>query len=263
MAGQQAETTGRAVLCVRISDDPEGTERGVDRQEADCREYAAVHENDTSAFKQRTLTLPTGERVRRVIRPKFRAMLTLLAKGGAEVMIAYDLDRAVRDPRDLEDLIDSKVLNGFRALSTTGRFAVKPWPRCRVPGPRSLIRTPGRRSLTCSTHDGNAARSSAPNGSTRLLASSAAPGAGRRWRTEARSTAARPASSAGCAAERSTPSRSPNTLSKPSSRCSRRSPWTRPLAPPGRPRTGTSNCPVFLQPTAEPWTGWTMTTTTA
>jgi DNA invertase Pin-like site-specific DNA recombinase len=117
------------VLYVRISDDPEGTERGVDRQEQDYREYAAAHgyevvkvfrENDTSAFKQKTITLPTGERVRRVIRPKFRAMLTMLAKGEAEVMIAYDLDRAVRDPRDLEDLIDAKVLNGFRALSTTG-----------------------------------------------------------------------------------------------------------------------------------------------
>ena len=30
----------RAVRYVRISDDPEGTEKGVDRQEADCRAYA-------------------------------------------------------------------------------------------------------------------------------------------------------------------------------------------------------------------------------
>ncbi|MFT4229400.1 MAG: recombinase family protein [Microbacterium sp.] len=35
-------------------------------------------------------------------------------------MIAYDLDRAVRDPRDLEDLIDAKVLNGFSVRSVTG-----------------------------------------------------------------------------------------------------------------------------------------------
>jgi hypothetical protein len=82
----------RAVVYVRISDDPSGLERGVDRQEADCRalasglglEVAAVfRENDTSAFKQRTLTLPSGERVRRVVRPRFRAMLALLADGGA------------------------------------------------------------------------------------------------------------------------------------------------------------------------------------
>ena len=119
----------RAVLYVRISDDPEGLEKGVERQEADCRAYAeslgyevveVFRENDTSAFKQRTITLPTGEKVRRVVRPRFRALLGFLARGGAEAMIAYDLDRAVRDPRDLEDLIDAKVLYGFRVLSTTG-----------------------------------------------------------------------------------------------------------------------------------------------
>ena len=90
---QEEQATGsasplRAVVYVRISDDPEGSERGVDRQEADCRAYAAAHgwevvavfrENDTSAFKQRTITLPSGERVRRVIRPEFRAMLKHLS----------------------------------------------------------------------------------------------------------------------------------------------------------------------------------------
>ncbi|MFV0426038.1 MAG: relaxase domain-containing protein [Beutenbergiaceae bacterium] len=53
-------------------------------------------ETDTSAFKQRTVTLPTGEKVRRVVRPRFRALLSFLARGGAEAMIAYDLDRADR-----------------------------------------------------------------------------------------------------------------------------------------------------------------------
>lgn len=68
---KQDQATGtaplRAVVYVRISDDPEGTERGVDRQEADCRAYASAHgwevvavfrENDTSAFKQRTIARP-------------------------------------------------------------------------------------------------------------------------------------------------------------------------------------------------------------
>lgn len=128
-ATAQASPSLRAVVYVRISDDPEGTERGVDRQEADCRAYAAAHgwevaqvyrENDTSAFKQRTITLPTGERVRRVVRPEFHAMLKHLSEQRAGVMIAYDLDRAVRDPRDLEDLIDAKVLNGFSVRSVTG-----------------------------------------------------------------------------------------------------------------------------------------------
>ncbi len=78
---QQEQYTGQepaslpATVYMRISDDPEGTERGVERQEADCRAYAAAHgwevvavfkENDTSAFKQRTITLPSGERARQL-----------------------------------------------------------------------------------------------------------------------------------------------------------------------------------------------------
>jgi site-specific DNA recombinase len=121
----------RAALYVRISDDPEGLEKGVDRQEQDCRAFAEAHsmavvevfrENDTSAFKQRTIVLPSGEKVRRVVRPRFRAMLQMLSKGGGDAMVAYDLDRAVRDPRDLEDLIDAKVLYGFDVHSTTGNL---------------------------------------------------------------------------------------------------------------------------------------------
>lgn len=119
----------RGALLVRISDDPDGLEKGVERQEADGRAFAAERnidivkvfkENDTSAFKKRTITLPSGEKVLRVIRPEFRKTLTFFQQGGADVLIAYDLDRATRDPRDLEDLIDAKVLHGFGVLSVTG-----------------------------------------------------------------------------------------------------------------------------------------------
>ncbi|MDR0592481.1 MAG: recombinase family protein [Bifidobacteriaceae bacterium] len=128
-SGMGAAVAGRAVLYVRISDDPAGSERGVDRQEADCRALAAAsgwevarvfRENDTSAFKQKTITLPSGQRVRRVVRPEFRAMLGWFAEGLGDVMVAYDLDRAVRDPRDLEDLIEARTLHGFKVRSVTG-----------------------------------------------------------------------------------------------------------------------------------------------
>jgi hypothetical protein len=111
----------RAVVYVRISDDPSGLERGVGRQEADCRALAQdLGLVVVSTFKQRTVTLPSGEKVRRVVRPMFRAMLALLAEGGADVMVAYDLDRAVRDPRDLEDLVDARTLHGFKVRSGAG-----------------------------------------------------------------------------------------------------------------------------------------------
>ncbi len=98
---KNSEPQRQAVLYVRISDDPEGLEKGLDRQETDCRAFADAHnmtvvevfrENDTSALKQRTITLPSGEKVRRVVRPRFRAMLQRLSKGGGDAIVTYDLD---------------------------------------------------------------------------------------------------------------------------------------------------------------------------
>jgi site-specific DNA recombinase len=55
-----------------------------------------------SAFKRRRIPLPDGRIELRTVRPGFRRALAMLADG----LIALDLDRAMRDPRDLEDLID-------------------------------------------------------------------------------------------------------------------------------------------------------------
>jgi site-specific DNA recombinase len=106
----------RAAVLVRISDDRAGDAAGVARQEEDARALAGrmgwgvgvvVAENDVSAYKRRKVTLPDGTRDLRVVRPAFRRLLTLLEIGEADGLIAYDLDRVARDPRDLEDLIDA------------------------------------------------------------------------------------------------------------------------------------------------------------
>jgi DNA invertase Pin-like site-specific DNA recombinase len=119
----------RAALLVRISDDREGEEKGVGRQEDDGRKHAAalgwtvtavIVENDTSAFKRRRVTLPDGTRALRVVRPGFRRVLDMLASGEANGFIAYDLDRACRDPRDLEDLIDVVEERRCHVTSVTG-----------------------------------------------------------------------------------------------------------------------------------------------
>lgn len=105
-----------AVIYARISDDREGAAAGVARQEADARALAdrlgwsvaqVVIENDTSAYKRRKVALPNGRTELRVVRPGFRRLLDLIAAGDADGLIAYDLDRTARDPRDLEDLIDA------------------------------------------------------------------------------------------------------------------------------------------------------------
>ncbi|MGH3201726.1 MAG: recombinase family protein [Streptosporangiaceae bacterium] len=109
----------RAIRLTRISDARDDDTKGVDAQGADCDTTSArvgwtfgpatthhIIENDTSAFKRKVITLPDGRRELRTVRPGFREALAMLADGRADGLMAYDLDRAVRDPRDLEDLID-------------------------------------------------------------------------------------------------------------------------------------------------------------
>jgi site-specific DNA recombinase len=125
----------RAGALVRISDDRRGDEKGVDRQEVDCRELAArlgwpitkvYAENDTSAYKRRSVRLPDGTTALRTVRPAFRELLADLADGTITALVAYDLDRVARDPRDLEDLIDvvetrhvpNRAVTGSLDLST-------------------------------------------------------------------------------------------------------------------------------------------------
>lgn len=104
-----------AVLLVRISDAEEGEIDGVARQVADTcacavrsgsRVRFVLVENDTSAFKRKKILLPNGKTELRTIRPKFRRALDILTQASVTRFHAYDLDRTVRDPRDLEDLID-------------------------------------------------------------------------------------------------------------------------------------------------------------
>lgn len=59
-----------------------------------------------SAFKRRKTTGPDGRPVERVWRPGFQQILDDLATSHIQALLTEDLDRAVRDPRDLEDLID-------------------------------------------------------------------------------------------------------------------------------------------------------------
>ena len=109
----------QAILLARISDARGDDTHGVDGQVDGGHAHAArlgwgigpasthvIVENDTSAFKRRKITLPDGRKELRTVRPGFRRALAMLATGEADGLIAIDLDRACRDPRDLEDLID-------------------------------------------------------------------------------------------------------------------------------------------------------------
>jgi site-specific DNA recombinase len=101
----------------------------VEDQIADCRKLAqrlgwqvveVYPEDATSAFKKRVVTLPDGRRVRRNVRPVWQRLLDDLDKGRIDALIAYDLDRSMREPRDLEDLIEIVEQRKRAVESVTG-----------------------------------------------------------------------------------------------------------------------------------------------
>ncbi|MFI6335891.1 recombinase family protein [Streptomyces sp. NPDC050535] len=93
----------KVAVYTRMSRDDDGDGLGVARQREDCERLAELRgwdvakiyeDNDVSAFK------------RNVRRPEFELVLSDLADGLIDGVVAYDLDRLARQPRDLERLID-------------------------------------------------------------------------------------------------------------------------------------------------------------
>jgi DNA invertase Pin-like site-specific DNA recombinase len=107
----------RAAIYVRISNDDEGDELGVRRQEKLCRELAGrlgwtvvdvFGDNDVSAYK------------RNKRRPGFAALCDAIRSGHVDAVAVYNPDRLSRDDlRGLEDLID--LLNGYGVVVETVR----------------------------------------------------------------------------------------------------------------------------------------------
>lgn len=139
-----------ALILARISDArvraEDGTwtidKHGVDRQVRRLLDRAAnlgwqvgpasthhIIENDVSAYRRVLCTLPDtepwyGKRERRPKRPDYWRALRMLWTGAADGMIALDLDRACRDPRDLEDLLDVMDHRPVPVESVTGTLRV-------------------------------------------------------------------------------------------------------------------------------------------
>lgn len=149
MRKRQTTPNGRprnALGFARLSDlrlldlDEDGQAKGNIDQEQRILDYAkrigwkvtrVIVENDlvrradgsikgVSAFKRRKVHLPNGRYEWRTYRPGLRLSLDLLARGEHDGFIPLDLDRAFRDPRDLEDLIDIAEEYGVPVESVTG-----------------------------------------------------------------------------------------------------------------------------------------------
>jgi len=143
-------TTATTDLYLRLSDFRADDEGSFPLREAALRARAAdlgwaVHEppiieNDlaedgsrkpASAFKRQRVTGPDGRPlmrhgrpVFRVLRPGWQQVLEDLGCGAANAVLAEDLDRVARDPRDIEDLIDAVAACGGHARSLSGSLTL-------------------------------------------------------------------------------------------------------------------------------------------
>jgi site-specific DNA recombinase len=116
------------ILLARESTD---RERQLDHQLTDLRARVAsiggridreIPENAVSAFKRTRVRLPDGTYGFRVVRPEWEKILTALRRGECNALMVPDIDRATRDPRALEDLVDAVELYGLYVASLTGNI---------------------------------------------------------------------------------------------------------------------------------------------
>src|SRR5262249_2084339 len=116
------------ILLARESTD---RQRQLDHQLMDLRVFVKgiggrvdreVPENAVSAFKRQRVRLPDGTFGYRVVRPEWEKILTSLRRGECNALAVPDIDRSMRDPRTLEDLIDAVEYYGVYVASMTGNI---------------------------------------------------------------------------------------------------------------------------------------------
>jgi site-specific DNA recombinase len=102
----------RAAKYRRISDDREGQELGVQRQDEDLDQHARRHGYEVVADYVDNDLGASGKAKR--LRPAYRQMLEDARAGHFDVVLAYTSSRLTRRPREHEDLIDLAVDHGIR-----------------------------------------------------------------------------------------------------------------------------------------------------
>lgn len=113
------EQPQRAGIYTRLSYLDDGTEERCDRQEADCRALAGRMAWPVS--ERHVLSDPGRSAWRRNIRrPGWEALLAAIKADEIDAVIVYHGDRLLRQPRDLEALLEIARKKGIRLASPSG-----------------------------------------------------------------------------------------------------------------------------------------------
>lgn len=105
-------TKHRSGIYLRISDDREGQELGVGRQQEDCLSLSdRLHCVVFKIYKDNDISASTRSRQ---VRPEYQQLLADARSGAIDTIIAYTTNRLTRRPREHEDLIELAEQHGVR-----------------------------------------------------------------------------------------------------------------------------------------------------
>ncbi len=90
-------------IYLRISNDPENSEKGVRRQEKECRELIAREGREGPIVVYTDNDISAADRSKQ--RPEYQRMLADIRAGRVGAVYAWNTDRIIRHPLDLEDYI--------------------------------------------------------------------------------------------------------------------------------------------------------------
>ncbi|RCS76577.1 hypothetical protein CIK70_15725 [Brachybacterium alimentarium] len=97
----------RCAIYTRISDDREGEERGVQRQEDDCRRIATTQGYEIYDVYSDNDVGASANTSRRKIRTAYQRLMEDAKAGKFSYVIAYSFSRLTRRPREFEEVVET------------------------------------------------------------------------------------------------------------------------------------------------------------
>jgi site-specific DNA recombinase len=116
IAREEVSMSKRAVVYCRISLDATGQGLGIARQEEACRKRCDERGWEVvEVIADNSISASSGKR-----RPGWSKVLDLIESRAVDVVVAWQVDRMYRSPRDLEDLVDLSERTGVTLATVSG-----------------------------------------------------------------------------------------------------------------------------------------------